>query len=40
MYSSMMAAMTCWAAFSIRKTDGLTLVEVERLFEKKKPIVN
>ena len=32
----MIAAMTVWAALTIRKTDGLTLVEVERVFEKKR----
>ena len=32
----MIAVMTVWAALTIRKTDGLTLVEVERVFEQKK----
>ena len=34
--SSMIAAMTIWAALTIRNTDGLTLVEVERVFEKRR----
>ncbi len=35
-YSGMIALMTLWAAVTVKKTDGLTLVEVERLYGKEK----
>jgi hypothetical protein len=35
-YAAMICLMTLWGAATIRNTDGLTLVEVERMFEKKR----
>ena len=32
----MIAVMTVWGALTIKNTDGLTLVEVERMYASKK----
>ena len=34
--STMIAVMTVWGALTIKNTDGLTLVEVERMYASKK----
>ena len=34
LYSAMIALMTIWGAITIKNTDGLTLVEVERMYSK------
>ena len=35
LHSAMIATMTLWGALTIKNTDGLTLVEVERMYAKK-----